>query len=395
MEADEIASARGIPMIEASDWTPVWAMPNIALDEPVEAEHAALVSTSDERLRSFADRRPGLQKFLSAFHDELGVSISPTIAMLRDGAPESVRTVPAFGGLRDAVCVSAIVAGRALTLKWKGPRGLRYSDAFDVYPWFPHPQFEGKIGAITPALASLHEIAFLQPQCAPALSDRTLKESEIDRPLLDAILARWENCFSKGNATDGDRRLFRALEMARAASRMPGGTDATFYDEGRAVALWVSAFEILAHDEEWGGPKQALTRLGQVQWLSSKLKCQDRRVSIGKKPFQTNLAGAIYERLNQVRNDFLHGNPVTPETLKLAKCQRSVLLFAGPLFRSALAERLKLPSRERSDMSDERDYDHIAGGMSFSGPQRLAEDAILMADEATDAGWVPTRSPPW
>ena len=71
---------------------------------------------------------------------------------------------------------------------------------------------------------------------------------EIDQPLLGAIPARWKHCFVDGDDSVVDRRLFRALEMARAASKMPGGSDATDYDVGRAVAMWVSAFEILAHD---------------------------------------------------------------------------------------------------------------------------------------------------
>jgi hypothetical protein len=61
------------------------------------------------------------------------------------------------------------------------------------------------------------------------------------------------------------RRLFRALEMARAASKMPGGSDATEYNVGRAVALWVSGFEILAHDGHRADFERVLSLLGSVQ----------------------------------------------------------------------------------------------------------------------------------
>jgi hypothetical protein len=98
-------------MIESTShgWTPVWAMPNVTLNDPVETSHAALVTLQDDRLRAIAERRTTIDAFLRSFRDEFGVQISPTIAMLREGAPKSVRTVEAFGGLRDAVCVSAIV----------------------------------------------------------------------------------------------------------------------------------------------------------------------------------------------------------------------------------------------------------------------------------------------
>ena len=153
---------------------------------------------------------------------------------------------------------------------------------------------------------------------------------------------------------------------------------------GRAVALWVSAFEILVHDEKWSGLKEVLTRLGQVQWLSAKLEVQDRQVKIRKKEtFQTNAAGEVYCHLNRVRNDFLHGNPVTPETLKLAKRQQSVLFFAAPLFRLALTASLNLR------FSDEDRGRHIKQ-MAFNRPQRRAEEVILMADAAPQT---PRRGP--
>ena len=102
---DDVASARRL--------APVWAMPNVTLEESIEASHAALVNRHDERLRSIARRRPALETFLNAFRDEFGTQIWPTIAMVREGVSPRVRTVTALSGFRDAVCVSAIVAGHA------------------------------------------------------------------------------------------------------------------------------------------------------------------------------------------------------------------------------------------------------------------------------------------
>jgi len=283
-------------------------MPNLTLKESIEASHAALVNSDDERLRSIARRRPAVETFLSAFRDEFGTQVSPTIAMVREDAPPGVRTVTALGGFRDAVCVSAIVAGHGLGRKSKSG-GIIHSDAFDVYPWFPSPRLEGRIGAITPALVGIHDVERLRPQPAPALGRRSLSKWEIDQPLLGAMLARWKHCFVDGEDSVEDRRLFRALEMARAASKMPGGSDATEYDAGRAVALWVSAFEILAHDGNRTDFRRVLSLLGRVQCLKPSLKVQDRQVKIrkGEAPIQTNLAGVICERLYRARNDFLHG----------------------------------------------------------------------------------------
>ena len=79
---------------------------------------------------------------------------------------------------------------------------------------------------------------------------------------------------------------------------------------GGEVALWVSAFEILAHDGEWSSPGLVLSKLNGVHWLSRELKAQNHVVFFDKKeknPILTNVAGVIYKHLYNVRNAFLHG----------------------------------------------------------------------------------------
>jgi hypothetical protein len=366
-------------------------MPNLTLDEPIEASHAALVPCSDERLREFARHHPALETYLSAFRNEFGTQISSTVGMVRNDAYHNVNSVTAFGGFRDAACVSAIVIGQSLTLNSDSARGILHSDAFDVYPWFPSWKsgFERYVIAFTPAVRGVEEVVTLRPSSTPALGNRSLSSSHIDRSLLRAIIARWERCFATANETAEDRRLFRALEMARAASKTPGGTDASEHDAGRSAALWVSAFEILAHDGRYSDLGRVLFRLGQVQWLKPTLTVQDRVVNTREGPVHTNLAGFIYGHLNKVRNDFLHGNSVTPETLKLEKSSKQVQWFAAPLFRLALTAFLDLRFSETLlDTANDEDRGHIAKRMEFNRPQRLAEDAILKADEA------PERTPP-
>ena len=176
-----------------------------------------------------------------------------------------------------------------------------------------------------------------------------------------------------------NRGLFRALDMARAASRMPGGSDATYYDGGRAVALWVSAFEILARTDGYASPQRVLELLGRVPWIDKKLRTGDRSCKVSGETIRTNVAGEVYVKLNNVRNDFLHGNPVTGETARLTRCKKPVLVFAAPLFRLALTGYLKL---ERQDTAGEPNSwgEFIAGRMQFNRFQRNAEAAVLMAD---------------
>jgi hypothetical protein len=370
-------------------WVPVWAMPNLAIDTAVEVSHAAVVACTDERLQSYVRLHPAMGSFFKRFHDEFGAQIWPTVTMISEDAPKSVRTVAALGSFRDAICISAIVSAQARTLCWKRSVGLLFADAFDVYPWFPRSDNENRLSAFTPAVAAIHEVKQLRAQPSPALGRRELSTVDCDRVLLNAILTHWENHFVNDIETVEDRRLFRSLEMARAASKMPGGSDATLHDSGRAVALWVSAFEILAHDGH-ADLGRVLALLSRVDWRSKKMKITDRTVWHKKKSIETNVAGGVYKVLYDARNRFLHGEPVTHETLRVSPCNKQALHFAAPLFRLALTAYLNLtPSKAVPDSIDSPDYTRsISQRIGFYKPQREAEDAMLMADSEPDASIV-------
>jgi hypothetical protein len=298
--------------------------------------------------------------------------------MVRNDARHNVNSVTAFGGFRDAACVSAIAIGQSLTLNSDSPHGILHSDAFDVYPWFPSWKsgFERYVIAFTPAVRGVEEVVKLQPSSTPALGNRSsLSSSDIDRPLLRAIIARWERF--RDHERNRRRSSTISRTMARAASKTPGGTDASEHDGGRSAALWVSAFEILAHDGRYSDLRRVLFRLGQVQWVRPKLTVQDREVNTREGPVRTNLAGFIYGHLNEVRNDFLHGNPVTPETLRLEKSRKQVQWFAAPLFRLALTAFLDLRFSEALPKTANDEYrGRIAKRIEFNRPQRLAEAQI-------------------
>jgi hypothetical protein len=124
-----------------------------------------------------------------------------------------------------------------------------------------------------------------------------------------------------------------------------------------------------------------LDLLDRVVWLRDGLEVRDHAALGGKRA--VNLAGFVYDRLNLARNDFLHGNPLTDETLKVGKSQKQAHWFAGPLYRLALTAYLDLrfsgaaPEPRRA----EEFANHVIDGLFFRQAQRLMEDAILKADE--------------
>ena len=186
------------------------------IDTAFEVSHAALVSCTNERLQSYVRVHPAMGSFLKRFHNEFGARIWPTVTMISEDAPKSVRTVAALGSFRDAICISAIVSAHARTLLWRRSVGILFADAFDVYPWFPRSDDENRLSAFTPGVTAIDEVKQLRAQPSPALGRRELSTVDCDRVLLNAILTQWENYFVNDIETVEERRT---LPLTRNGSR--------------------------------------------------------------------------------------------------------------------------------------------------------------------------------
>ncbi len=362
----------------APDWLPIWALPNLVVEEPIETTFVALLPVEDERVSRACERFVGLERFLRTFKDEFGGEIDPSLIMIRIDAPDRVRTVSAVASFRDAVCMSVLPLSHARKLKEGFSLDIQFSDAFDAYPWTLRDEADTHIIARTSGVLALHDVTELQAQCAPALGARRLARHDVDVVLLGALLDRW-NALYVGADDPMNLRLFRSLDMARAASRMPGGTDATIFDRGRSIGLWVSAFETLAYD---GGADicRVVDLLRRAPWYHRELRDADRTLRARK--LLTNIDGDVYRRLLHLRNQFLHGDPVTPDDLGLPM-GREALRFAAPLFRLALTAYLDLRFGEPpfDALADHVEYGpYLARFARHHSAQETIEDAILLAD---------------
>jgi len=171
--------------------------------------------------------------------------------------------------------------------------------------------------------------------------------------------------------------------MAYHASLLPAGTDTTFYDVGRIISLWVSAFEILVHP---GGGGQAnrdkvFEMLERTQWAIPASGRLAHDSGSKTKQVKRTLASWLYQALYECRNDFIHGNPVERSNLVLERPQRSIFDYAAPLYRVALTA--FLPLTYDSPMPSANDANafgaYVADHMDFIGPQKDAEEALLTA----------------
>ena len=368
----------------AVDWTPLFVLPNVELRSAIKCDIAALVPAHDQRVVDLMRAQPMFCRFLDRFADNFGEYVEPAVLLVRGNAPQSFFEIEALAGFRDLIAISVVAYNRALELCRR--RGLRvlFADAFALYPWMLDPNYENLI-VRTPALRGVHEVATFQGQSAPALSRMSLDAGDIDQPLLTALLERWRRRYEAAEPEWEDIALFRSLNMAYHASMLPSGIEATFYDVGRLVSLWVSAFEILAHP---GGDDRVnrckvFELIEKTPWKLEEMA--EPGHDTGGNDTKRTLASWVYQGLYDCRNDFLHGNPVEPDDLQLPGSERTAFQCAAPLYRLALTA--FLPFTFDGTKPAESDSDAAWGAyaderMVFPDPQEIAEKAILTAKPA-------------
>jgi hypothetical protein len=166
---------------------------------------------------------------------------------------------------------------------------------------------------------------------------------------------------------------------------LPAGMGTTLYDLGRIAALWVSAFEILAHPRtDSSGLRYIYPLLERVSYLDRKVRRKNYVAYMGrtKKPWPRRaLPCWLYGRLYRGRNVFLHGNPVNPKTLQPSDLKVSLFWLAPTLYRLALGGALNLsfPRKAPKGATDKRIGEFLAARMDFNEYQMLAERALLRA----------------
>ena len=339
-------------------WIPMFALPNIEVETPIEVDGMALATISDQRVQGLANQHPTFSNYLVSFRSEFNHRINPSVIIRRDDTPELYRTVDALAGFRDAIALSVLPYAWADFLRYGHSPEIGYSDSFSIYPWMLDKNYEyvvmrsiGQVG-----LDEAHE---LKPQSIPGVTPRKLVRRNMDRPMLAALLKRWPVRYGTADPTWEDRALFRSLNMANAAARLPANAEGTEYDIGRCIGLWVSAFEILVHSGD-SSLKFVYKNFNKAEWHLSKCK-EPIYEAEGYKPGQAkrNLACWIYGKIHKARNDFLHGNAVADNTLLIPDSGRFLLHYAPVLYRMALTARLGLKWTEESptDPTEKRAYD--------------------------------------
>jgi hypothetical protein len=370
------------------EWIPVFLLPNLRMSHDVTTDEMAIVPCDDERVRSYERDFPQFRQFVRKFTDPFGARIAPGVFMLRQSAPLVYRNIEAVASFRDLIALSVIPLQRARHIIHGNSHNIQYSDYFDFYPWTYNEQHHHLV-CDTPALLGLHEIRAFKGQSSPILSALEFNHMSLDAPLLKSLLERWRIRYGTKKPTWADRALFRSLNMAVAASKMPAGADLTNFALGRNIGLWVSAFEILTHT---GVDKVKLSdvydKLGDAPWRHKKAKRKSFRPHNSK--HRRNLGCWIYGEVYRVRNAFLHGNHVDAKSLIVKRSQRNLFGYAPMLYRIALTGFLNVPkpadfkgtewSRERYDaIANQGDIEEALLTVLVTQAQHRTQQAALRA----------------
>jgi len=337
-------------------WDFAYLVPHARFRKAYESEYVAFVPPHDERIKHLAETKPAIKKLVSSFTNQFGQPIEPSALLIRSDAPfaraEEFDSVASF---RNALAISCIIDAHVLKLSGGCANCPLWSDYFDFYPFTASrngDQLCARSAASDSIVGQQRAAVCLDDfrgQSAPHLLIGQSLCFEIDRSVWDGCLQSWKQRFVEKSKIRKLRVLFRSLEIAYQASRVPGiGTRTpTIHEFGVGIALWISALEILTHPGSENGKadlKTVLDLLGNAVWDNGKLKYKRYRIRIRK---NERIGGTfiqkLYSELYRARNDFLHGNDVTHQNLYPVKNTAGpMLLQCAPLiYRAALMAFLK------------------------------------------------------
>jgi hypothetical protein len=264
---------------------------------------------------------------------------------------------------RNIVAISAVLKANFLaSLDSVHHNRFNWSDYFNPFVYsFINDGGQNEVIGQTPSFLGIDDASKYKPMTNPALLGPSgFKLDDLDQVLYSALMDRWTACYVKtapDELSKENARLFRSLEMAFIASRMPFDSDSTVNDYGTRLSLWVSAIEIIVNGK--GDEKKKILSIlsGLVTHYAPADKLFAMRTSKDKAE-EGNLLKHLYQRILQVRNDFLHGNDVSKISLSYwpdGVSPARLGFAASIIFRIVLLKKLGVtpfPSQQNHAMED-------------------------------------------
>ena len=300
-------------------WQLLFTFPNFVppADSPYTSDQdgIAICAGTDPRVDQLIEGEEGerMHLLLSRFSSQTGEAYRPGCLLVRDDAPPRVLDADALRAFRNICAIATTTHGWGEVVVSNGLRTILWSDSFR-FGFFTPGRREGFVsldGAVETfeSVPRMREMSF-HPD-SPFEGLRRLRP-QVDERLLARLLVAWRRFHLESE--EAYRPLFRSLEVAFQAGLFPSDGLTAASDAGTRVGSWVSAFEVLFH-LGWADRSVVLAALAAGPWNDPRLT--DKSFVVGKKKkVPGSLVEKVYDDLYYARNDFLHGNPVSADTLR-------------------------------------------------------------------------------
>jgi hypothetical protein len=318
-------------------WRLAYVVPNALLSRAIENDWLAITPSTDPRVLEIIAAQESARVLLTNFTDQFGTAIHPAVILRNSAAPPSV-DAEALIAFRNAWAVSTLTYGWSYRINSHHTRSPLWADFFEIYPITVRDE---DFISRSPAFSGIDEPAGFRGQTSPLIRNPSALRFDYDTSLFAMLLRGWGKRFIRRQFGWKTSTLFRSLAVAFQACRAPFVNRGTIYDHGTKLALWVSAFETLAHPRPGQGDanlKTVIDLLKLRDWSDPRLNQKRYSVRYRNQSIRCGLIPRLYGELYKARNRFLHGNKVAPKNLfpfNDSTCPQMIQL-APLIYRAAL-----------------------------------------------------------
>lgn len=301
------------PGPESPTWQYVACMPSVEIPRTVRGGGLAALSPDSDAYQEVVRSTNGLSDYLESFTTAFGVQLCPTILASLSGN----RTISAepLAWLRNSIAVAAVFRSKLDTWHTERIDGPPCSDLFDI-PGVNLAQNGSRVYISSGFEMGLHDLNKFTGQGTESYINPQHLNTRFDEQLLSGLerLLDW----NPANRLERARqfRVMRSLEMAAEAMRSPFIHFGTQQEQGVRLALWVSAFETLAHPGKGHVSFSHVSdMIKAVPWCLPRLTYRKfKAIDVRKSGYSrtpiglTTLPVQVYGRLFRTRNRYLHGD---------------------------------------------------------------------------------------
>lgn len=290
---------------EKDNWRPYTILHNLKAisDDVFDSKYISITSSKSLKINWELNESKQLRTLLYNIKDINSKSYQPSVLLLNNKYIINWESIISYRN------VSAIYSILSNSTNLMNRNDTIYSDYFDMHPIIFSNNDSPNI--ISPALNAISET--IKDKCithSPYLFINS-RFTYFDNNLLTILKNIWESRYIY-KSDQNYNNLFRSFQIAYNASQIPYQNQ-SIYDIGIIISNWVSSSEILSVSKtRVKADFCSVKRLFEVFPIDLK-----KNFTIKNRNDCHNILIFLYNKLNNLRNDFIHGNPIDFDTIKI------------------------------------------------------------------------------